>query len=112
MSYMHSNTLKWTHAGEPAVIREVRITPIGLPGILHVPSDAYACVAFAHGSGSSRLSPRNLAVAQALNARGIATLLFDLLTPEEESDRNNVFDIYLLAAAQAACRETNRWIAY
>src|SRR6516225_11352002 len=98
MSHMHSDTLKRTHAGEPAAIREVRIPPIGLPGILHVPSDAYACVTFAHDSGSSRLSPRNIAVAQALNARGIATLLFDLLTPEEESDRNNVFDISLLAA--------------
>jgi pimeloyl-ACP methyl ester carboxylesterase len=98
MSQMHSDTLKWPHAGEPAVIRGVQIPPIGVAGILHVPSDAYACVAFAHGSGSSRLSPRNIAVAQALNARGIATLLFDLLTPEEESDRNNVFDISLLAA--------------
>ena len=95
---MHSDTLKRPHAGEPAVIRTVQIPPIGLPGILHVPSDASACVTFAHGSGSSRLSPRNIAVAQALNARGIATLLFDLLTPEEESDRNNVFDISLLAA--------------
>jgi pimeloyl-ACP methyl ester carboxylesterase len=98
MRQMHSDTLKRIDAGEPAVIREVRIPPIGLPGILHVPSDASACVAFAHGSGSSRLSPRNIAVAQALNARGIATLLFDLLTPKEESDRNNVFDISLLAA--------------
>ena len=95
---MHSDTLKRPHAGEPAVIRDVQIPPIGVPGILHVPSDAYACVTFAHGSGSSRLSPRNIAVAQALNARGIATLLFDLLTPVEESDRNNVFDISLLAA--------------
>jgi pimeloyl-ACP methyl ester carboxylesterase len=98
MSQLHSDTLKRTHAGESAVIRDVKIPPIGVPGILHLPSDAYACVAFAHGSGSSRLSPRNIAVAQALNARGIATLLFDLLTPEEESDRNNVFDISLLAA--------------
>ena len=107
MSHMHSDTLKRTHAGEPADIREVRIPPIGLPGILHVLSDAYACVAFAHGSGSSRLSPRNLTVAQALNARGIATLLFDLLTAEEESDRNNVFDISLLAARLA---DAVRWL--
>ena len=61
---MHSDTLKRTHAGEPADIREVRIPPNGLPGILHVPSDASACVTFAHGSGSSRVSPRNIAVAQ------------------------------------------------
>lgn len=50
----------------------------------------------AHGSGSSRLSPRNMAVASALNDRGITTLLFDLLTPGEEGDRANVFDIPLL----------------
>jgi fermentation-respiration switch protein FrsA (DUF1100 family) len=76
---------------------DVRIPPIGLAGTLHVPRDAYALVAFAHGSGSSRLSPRNRAVANALNAQRIATLLFDLLTPEEEADRSNVFNIPLLA---------------
>jgi putative phosphoribosyl transferase len=78
-------------------IRDIRVPPIGLPGTLHVPPDAYALVAFAHGSGSSRLSPRNKAVAEALNARGIATFLFDLLTPDEEINRVNVFDIALLA---------------
>ena len=62
-----------------------------------MPKSAYALVAFVHGSGSSRLSPRNRAVASALNDHGIATLLFDLLTPEEEADRANVFDISLLA---------------
>lgn len=78
-------------------VRDVRIPPIGLAGILQIPKSAYALVGFAHGSGSSRLSPRNMAVASALNDRGIATLLFDLLTPEEEADRANVFDIPLLA---------------
>jgi pimeloyl-ACP methyl ester carboxylesterase len=77
--------------------RDIRIPPIGLAGTLHVPQDAYALVAFAHGSGSSRLSPRNRAVAGGLKARGIATLLFDLLTPDEEADRANVSDIPLLA---------------
>lgn len=76
---------------------EIRIPPIGLAGTVHVPQDAYALVAFAHGSGSGRPSPRNRAVAGALNARGIATLLFDLLTPDEEAGRANVFDIPLLA---------------
>lgn len=52
---------------------------------------------FAHGSGSSRLSPRNVAVADALNGQGFATLLFDLLTSREEADRANVFDIPLLS---------------
>lgn len=78
--------------------REVRIPPIGLAGILQVPKNAYALVVFAHGSGSSRLSPHNVQVARALNDRGIATLLFDLLTPAEEGDRVNVFDIPLLAS--------------
>jgi len=77
--------------------RDIRIPPIGLAGILHVPRDAYAIAAFVHGSGSSRLSPRNRAVADALNDRGMATLLFDLLSDDEENDRANVFDISLLA---------------
>jgi putative phosphoribosyl transferase len=54
-------------------------------------------VVFAHGSGSSRHSPRNRFVAAALNTHGIATLLVDLLTPDEEADRRLVFDIDLLA---------------
>ena len=53
-------------------------------------------VIFAHGSGSSRFSPRNVQVAEALNHRRIATRSFDLLLPEEENDRKNVFDIELL----------------
>jgi dienelactone hydrolase len=62
-----------------------------------MPDAARALIVFAHGSGSSRLSPRNAAVAEALNDHGMATLLFDLLTPAEERDRSNVFDIPLLA---------------
>ncbi len=76
---------------------EVVIPPLGLAGILNVPKNAAGLVVFVHGSGSSHLSPRNTAVANALNARGFATLLFDLLTPSEEADRANVFDIALLA---------------
>lgn len=75
---------------------DIRIPPIGLGGTLYVPRDVYAIVALVHGSGSSRLSPRNQAVASALNERAIATLLFDLLTRDEEVDRANVFDIPLL----------------
>ena len=78
-------------------IQSVHIPPLGLVGTLCVPRPARALVVFAHGSGSSRLSPRNVAVAEALNGRGMATLLFDLLTPDEELDRTNVFDILLLA---------------
>jgi putative phosphoribosyl transferase len=77
--------------------REVRIPPLGLAGDLWIPAAASSIVAFAHGSGSSRLSPRNRDVAKALNLRGMATLLFDLLTADEEADRANVFDIPLLA---------------
>jgi putative phosphoribosyl transferase len=78
-------------------IREVTIPPVGLAGTLCIPRAAHAVVVFAHGSGSSRFSPRNRAVAEALNEQGFATLLFDLLTEDEEADRANVFDIPLLA---------------
>lgn len=78
-------------------VREIEIAPNGMAGTLAIPAEARALVVFAHGSGSSRLSPRNRAVAQALNEMGFATLLMDLLTPEEEADRANVFNIHLLA---------------
>ncbi|HJV43541.1 erythromycin esterase family protein [Caulobacter sp.] len=77
--------------------REVRVPPIGLLGDLQVPDTAHGIVVFAHGSGSSRLSPRNRAVADALNALGLATLLLDLLGEAEAADRRKVFDIDLLA---------------
>ena len=80
------------------VSRDLRLEPLGLAGTLHIPGDAHALIVFAHGSGSSRFSPRNRAVAEALNERRMATLLFDLLTADEEADRANVFDIDLLAA--------------
>ena len=77
--------------------REVEIQPVGLKAILTVPENATAMIIFAHGSGSGRLSPRNNHVAAALREDGFATLLLDLLTPEEERDRANVFNIELLA---------------
>ena len=77
--------------------REVVIPPLGLGGTLSVPRGASALVTFAHGSGSSRFSPRNKIATEALNESGMATLLFDLLTTQEKSDRANVFDIMLLA---------------
>jgi len=67
-----------------------------LEGILRLPENPVGLVVFAHGAGSSRLSPRNNFVAESFGKRGIATLLFDLLTEDEASDRNNVFDISLL----------------
>jgi putative phosphoribosyl transferase len=79
-------------------VRDVLIPPMGLGGVLSIPDGARALAVFAHGSGSSRLSPRNRKVAEGLNHHGLATLLFDLLTEQEEEDRANVFDIGLLAA--------------
>ena len=70
---------------------------IGLPGRLTLPESALGLVLFAHGSGSSRLSPRNTFVASVLHEAWIGTLLFDLLTEQEATDRANVFDIRLLA---------------
>lgn len=78
-----------------------------LPGDLALPAAARGVVAFAHGSGSSRLSPRNRAVAGALLAAGFGTLLLDLLTAAEERDRRNVFDIPLLASRLLAAI---RWL--
>jgi putative phosphoribosyl transferase len=80
---------------------QIRAGPSVLPGNLNIPKDANALVLFAHGSGSSRHSPRNQFVARTLNEAGLATLLFDLLTPEEETidmqTREHRFNIQLLA---------------
>jgi len=81
----------------PELVRDITIRPVGLGGILGLPPAAKGIVLFAHGSGSGRYSPRNNFVAKALRDSGLATLLFDLLTVEEERDRRNVFDIELLA---------------
>ena len=68
-----------------------------LEGILGLPPDPSGVIIFAHGSGSGRLSPRNNFVARFLQQNGLATLLLDLLTPQEAEDRRKVFDIGLLA---------------
>ncbi len=78
-------------------VHTVQIPPQGLQGLMGVPPGARGLVVFAHGSGSGRLSPRNQHVAAALREAAFATLLLDLLTPDEERDRANVFDIALLA---------------
>ena len=85
--------------------REVEIGPKKLKGLLGVPEHAKGLVIFAHGSGSGRLSPRNNHVAAALRRQGLATLLLDLLTPREEADRRNVFDVVLLAGRLVAATE-------
>jgi putative phosphoribosyl transferase len=88
---------------------EVVITTgtVQLAGHLSVPGTGAGIVVFAHGSGSSRHSPRNRFVADMLADAGLGTLLFDLLTAEEEQDRDNVFDIRLLARRLGA---VTRWL--
>jgi putative phosphoribosyl transferase len=93
-----------------ARVMEVQIPagPVNLNGILGLPDGARGIVLFAHGSGSGRFSPRNQLVARELNQAGFATLLLDLLTDVESTDRGYVFDITLLAerliAATRWCR--------
>lgn len=77
--------------------KDLVIPPFDLDATLDLPDRSIGLVLFAHGSGSSRRSPRNRQVAEALCRDRIGTLLFDLLTAEEGRDRHNVFDIPLLA---------------
>ena len=81
---------------------------VQIAGHLTVPEGATGIVVFVHGSGSSRHSSRNKFVAAVLNGAGLGTLLFDLLTADEESDRANVFDIDLLAGRLL---QVTRWVA-
>lgn len=87
---------------------EVRAGAVALAGRLTVPPAAKGAVLFAHGSGSSRHSPRNRFVAAVLQRAGLATLLLDLLTPAEERDRSNVFDVRLLGERLL---DATRWAA-
>jgi putative phosphoribosyl transferase len=94
--------------------RDVRVSagPVELEGILDIPEGVQGIVLFAHGSGSGRHSPRNRYVAGALREAGLATLLIDLLTPEEEEvdlrTRRLRFDIGLLADRLAGATD---WLA-
>lgn len=96
-------------ARRPARASEVVVDTGGirLAGDLALPEGAGAVVVFAHGSGSSRHSPRNRSVAASLNRAGLGSLLFDLLTPAEEADRANVFDIETLGRRLA---DATRWL--
>ena len=96
-----------TPAGTHGVDVGVVAGSVRLPGTLTIPQDSSGLVVFAHGSGSSRKSPRNQRVAEYLNDAGFATLLFDLLTPAEQTDRANVFDIELLGRRLA---DATRWV--
>jgi putative phosphoribosyl transferase len=84
-----------TSPGERPVT--VPVGTLELPGTLAWPAHPSGIVLFAHGSGSSRSSPRNIAVAGQLRSAGLATLLFDLLTSREAEQRTNVFEVPLLA---------------
>jgi putative phosphoribosyl transferase len=89
-----------------AAAQDVRVGPTGAAGMLTLPDTPEGLVIFAHGSGSSRFSPRNREVAARLAAAGLATLLFDLLDDREAADRRNVFDIGLLGGRVA---DAVRW---
>lgn len=87
-------------ADQPRSHADVSIPAVGvqLGGEMHIPAGTTGIVAFAHGSGSSRHSPRNRFVARELQNAGLATLLMDLLEEGEAQDRDKVFDIELLAS--------------
>jgi dienelactone hydrolase len=86
---------------------EIRVDGVTLEGILALPENARGLVVFAHGSGSSRLSPRNRFVASVLHDEGIGTLLFDLLTIQEDDIYENRFDIPLLTDR---LKSATRWV--
>lgn len=86
----------------------VVVGPHRLEGLLGCPANPKGLIIFAHGSGSGRFSPRNNHVARCLESAGFATLLLDLLSSEEESDRRNVFDIELLASRVVEATEWAR----
>jgi predicted phosphoribosyltransferase/dienelactone hydrolase len=98
--------------GANAMVRDEEVTvqagETSLVGRLTVPPRVSGAVLFAHGSGSSRHSPRNRCVAAVLQCAGLATLLLDLLTPAEERNRSNVFDVPVLAGRLA---DAMRWLA-
>ena len=93
MNIARSGAAKTVAASESV---RIRADGVELEGTLDRPPDARGVVLFAHGSGSSRLSPRNVFVAEQLHTAGLATLLFDLLTADEDQDYAQRFDIDLL----------------
>ena len=90
----------------PAAVR-IPADSVMLEGLLGVPSRASGIVVFAHGSGSSRLSPRNTYVARELRQARIGTLLLDLLTADESENRALVFDVEFLAGR---LRAATAWV--
>lgn len=86
---------------------DIRLSSVSLKGDLIVPENAIGIVVFSHGSGSSRFSPRNKMVAELMQEQNIGTLLFDLLTEEEDRIYENRFNIDLLASRLI---ETTEWL--
>lgn len=86
---------------------DITLEKVTLPGILRLPEGTGSLVVFAHGSGSSRLSPRNNFVAEALERDGIGSLLFDLLTEKEDTVYENRFNIDLIADRLV---QATRWL--
>lgn len=92
-------------AQDADTVMSIPVDDVTLEGMLDVPDGATGLVVFAHGSGSSRKSPRNNFVAEVIRERGLGTLLFDLLTEEEDQIRENRFDIQLLTDRLVAVTE-------
>lgn len=92
---------------EANIVTDIPLEDVTLEGALAVPADPIGMVVFAHGSGSSRHSPRNNFVAETLRDQGLGTFLFDLLTEEEDRYRENRFDIPLLTDRLV---ETTAWL--
>lgn len=94
----------------PYINKNTVTIPVGgveLKGDFSIPSNSHSLVLFAHGSGSSRLSPRNQMVASYLNQQGIGTFLFDLLTYDEDRNYENRFNIQLLTQR---LKHVTRWV--
>lgn len=87
---------------------DIHIDSLSLPGVLGLPKGTKSLVIFAHGSGSSRLSPRNTFIAQTLHESGMGTLLFDLLTEEEDLIYENRFNIDLITDRLV---KTTTWVS-
>lgn len=85
----------------------VKLAEVTLEGMLRIPQDSIGIVLFAHGSGSSRFSPRNNFVAEVLHKARLATLLIDLLSPQEDEDYQTRFDIDLLTERLS---EVTQWL--
>lgn len=105
MTTIRSDDVAKRMAQPSETLVDIPVDDVTLEGILSIPKGAPGIVVFAHGSGSSRHSPRTNYVAEVIRDRGLGTLLFDLLTEEEDQIRANRFDIPLLTDRLIAVTE-------